>query len=84
MLLYNQYVSGSASQIMVNEIRRRGVVEKTDGGAINPHAGNVFFRFRNNKKVYKIIDGNVMGSLYTSEAGFMPFPKKTYSLVTVH
>lgn len=84
LLLYNQYISGTASQIMVNEIRKRGIVEKTDGGAINPHAGNVFFRYRKNKKEYMIVEGSSAGSLFTSEAGFTPLAKKSYSLVVIH
>lgn len=80
-LLGNQYATGSATQMMVNELRKKGMVEKTEGGAINAHAGNVFFRYRQLPKEYVVVSGEPVGALFTVKSGFIPMAKKTYSLV---
>lgn len=82
-LLSNQYATGTAAQDMVKEIRERGIVEKTEGGAINAHAGNIFFPYRQYNKEYMIVGGAPAGSLYTAKAGFLPMAKKSYSLIAM-
>ena len=80
-LLYNQYTSGTATEMMVSRLHQKGIIEKTDPGVINVHAGNIFFPYRKSIKEYTIVSGAPLESIITVRVGQIPFAKKTFSLI---
>ena len=80
-LLYNQYITGTASEMMVIRLQQKGIIERTDPGAINVHVGNRFFPYRKKIKEYIIVSGAPTESIITVKVGQIPFAKKSFSLI---
>ena len=82
-LLINQYNVGFASRLVVNELTRRKIIEKTAPGPIEMHAGNYFFKDRVSKKEYIVIDGKNDNAVFFIEFGILEKAKKSFSVIAV-
>jgi len=82
-LLINQYNVGFASRLVVNELTRRKIIEKTAPGAIEMHGGNYFFKDRISKKEYTVIDGKNDNAVFFIEFGILGQAKKSFSVIPV-
>lgn len=77
----NQYNTGIASKNMVDEIIKKKILNITEAGSIKAHAGNIFYPYNKNKKIYIIVEGYSKNSIFISKSNFLPFTSKTYSLI---
>jgi len=80
----NQVASGVASVEMARRITDLGLLSKTLPQAIEANVGNRFFPYRDEKKSFVVVAGDVDGKIagvHYSPVPLMPFIGKTYSLV---
>lgn len=77
---YSRWCTGVASDRMLSEIQRRGLLAVTDPGAIWPHAGGEFYRTPRARSLYTVVAGDVPGAIVVAQAG-APALTKYYSLI---
>ena len=77
----NQYNTGIATKNMVDEIIKKKILNITEAGSIKAHAGNIFYPYNTNKKIYIIVEGYSKNYIFISKSNFLPFTSKTYSLI---
>jgi len=85
-ILLNQIASGVASEEMAAHIEERGLLSKTDPGAIAGNVGDRFFAYRRGKKAFVVVAGDVEGKVLGVRYSVfpqVPFIGKAYSLVPV-
>ena len=66
---------------MVDEIIKKKILNITEAGSIKAHAGNIFYPYNTNKKIYIIVEGYSKNYIFISKSNFLPFTSKTYSLI---
>jgi len=76
----SRWCTGTAAQRMVMEVQARGLMERTDPGAVLPHAGSPFYRAQHGQWAFTIVTGTASDALVTTRAGLSIF-EKSYSLV---
>lgn len=76
----SRWCTGTAAERMVREVQSRGLMERTDPGAVLPHAGSPFFRAQRGQLAFTIVAGTAPDALVTTRAG-LSFFEKSYSLV---
>lgn len=75
----SRYATGSAAELMVNKLSREGMLQQTNPGIIEAHAGDKFFDSRDVRKSYIVVLGRSQNTIFSVSAGY-GFYKKTFSL----
>jgi hypothetical protein len=79
----NRWSNGTASLLIVHELERNNLIEKTNPGAVGANVNNFFFNSRDHLKEYIVISGISNKSIITVTSG-VGFFKKTYSVESIN
>jgi len=85
-ILLNQLASGVAQEEMAVRIAERDLLSKTDPGPLAADVGDRFFPYRNEKKTFAVVAGDVEGKILGVRHSVfpgVPFIGKAYSLVPI-
>ncbi len=79
-IAYSQWCTGTAAENMALSIRKAGLIEVTDPGAIEAHVGNQFNINPPSHALYTVVAGNDPSAIINSQSGISSL-KKSFSLV---
>jgi len=77
----NQYATGQAATELTQKILDNGLINITDPGVIDGHAGNAFPINITRDKKYIVVTGKDPARIFYAESAPAPFVHKTYSVV---
>lgn len=75
----SRYATGSAAALMVNKLSNEGILQKTNPGIIEAHAGDKFFDSKDLHKSFIVVLGRSENAIFSVSSGY-GFYKKTFSL----